>query len=124
MPHGNQTYGVKAVVSPARPQPSATVKGWTVEARQRVPSGSFVAEYLGEYVTNAEAQRRLGRYDALNKHLVAQKAPASLSLHADEEGFASADQLVTAGPLAEGDGPSVTARGWGGHALMASDPMG
>ena len=48
-------------LSPVGPQ------GWTVVATQRIPSGSFVAEYLGEYVTTPEARRRLRHYDLWNK---------------------------------------------------------
>lgn len=38
-------------------------KGWGVFADEPLPAGLVVCHYAGEYVSNAEAQRRLAQYD-------------------------------------------------------------
>ena len=32
--------------------------GWGVRARELIPKGSFIAEYCGEVISNAEADKR------------------------------------------------------------------
>jgi histone-lysine N-methyltransferase SUV39H len=39
-------------------------KGWGVLAEQPILAGTFVCNYLGEYITTAQAQQRLQQYDA------------------------------------------------------------
>jgi hypothetical protein len=39
------------------------LQGWCVFAAQAIPQGSFVCQYVGEYVTAAEARKRLEVYD-------------------------------------------------------------
>lgn len=39
-------------------------KGWGVLADEPLPAGTVLCHYAGEYVSNAEAQRRLAEYDA------------------------------------------------------------
>jgi hypothetical protein len=43
--------------------PFPLLQGWCVFAAQAIPQGSFVCQYVGEYVTAAEARRRLAAYD-------------------------------------------------------------
>lgn len=38
-------------------------KGWGVKALQQIPRGAFVIEYVGEVITNVEADRRGKEYD-------------------------------------------------------------
>ena len=38
--------------------------GWGVKAMERIPSGSFVVEYVGEVITSDEAEERGKKYDA------------------------------------------------------------
>ncbi|EFN59137.1 hypothetical protein CHLNCDRAFT_137958 [Chlorella variabilis] len=49
-------------------QPAVTLqkrsgKGWGVYADEPLPAGSLLGQYGGEYISNAEAQRRLKEYD-------------------------------------------------------------
>ncbi|XP_077972009.1 histone-lysine N-methyltransferase SUV39H2-like [Styela clava] len=39
-------------------------KGWGVKALQPIPKGAFVIEYVGEVITNVEAERRGMEYDS------------------------------------------------------------
>ncbi|CAK8689282.1 histone-lysine N-methyltransferase SUV39H2-like [Clavelina lepadiformis] len=39
-------------------------KGWGVKALQPIPKGAFVMEYVGEIITNEEAERRGKEYDS------------------------------------------------------------
>lgn len=39
------------------------MQGWRVHAAQDIPQGTFVCLYVGQYVTAAEARRRLAEYD-------------------------------------------------------------
>lgn len=39
-------------------------KGWGVFADEPLPAGAVLCHYAGEYISNAEAQRRLAEYDA------------------------------------------------------------
>ena len=39
-------------------------KGWGVWADKLLPAGAVLCHYAGEYISNAEAQRRLAEYDA------------------------------------------------------------
>lgn len=39
-------------------------KGWCVFADEPLPAGAVLCHYAGEYVSNAEAQKRLAQYDA------------------------------------------------------------
>lgn len=41
-----------------------TLQGWAVIAAAPIAAGTFVAEYVGEYLSKAEAERRLAAYDA------------------------------------------------------------
>jgi histone-lysine N-methyltransferase SETMAR len=54
------------VSAPLPPPPLAVThtQGWGVRAAQAVPRGAFVCEYAGEWVSAAEAGRRLAVYDA------------------------------------------------------------
>ncbi|KAL7141263.1 hypothetical protein ABFS83_08G041800 [Erythranthe nasuta] len=38
-------------------------KGWAVRARQAIPRGTFVCEYIGEVIDETEANERRNRYD-------------------------------------------------------------
>ena len=119
------------------------MQGWTVEATQRIPSGSFVAEYLGEYVTTPEARRRLRHYDLWNKQQQALQVPRGFRPQPGVQLIGAAPgQLVPGDPTGTGldlkvdpgadpgadlrtDPGSesrslVVPRGWGGHALMVS----
>jgi histone-lysine N-methyltransferase SUV39H len=40
-------------------------KGWGLRARERIPRGAFVCEYVGEVITSEEAERRSQVYDEL-----------------------------------------------------------
>ncbi|RKP33945.1 hypothetical protein BJ085DRAFT_13581, partial [Dimargaris cristalligena] len=40
-------------------------KGWGVRARQAIPKGTFIAEYVGEIINAAEADRRAEVYDGI-----------------------------------------------------------
>ncbi|KAJ7542310.1 hypothetical protein O6H91_10G100800 [Diphasiastrum complanatum] len=40
-------------------------KGWAVRAAQHIPRGTFVCEYLGEVLNDAEANKRGERYDTI-----------------------------------------------------------
>ncbi|KAL4426808.1 hypothetical protein ABPG77_006594 [Micractinium sp. CCAP 211/92] len=39
-------------------------KGWCAFAHEPLPAGLLICQYAGEYISNAEAQRRLAEYDA------------------------------------------------------------
>lgn len=39
-------------------------KGWCVFADEPLPASAVLCHYAGEYVSNAEAQKRLAQYDA------------------------------------------------------------
>ena len=92
------------------------LQGWTVEASQRISSGSFVAEYLGEYVTTPEARRRLRQYDLWNK----QQRQQALKV---PRGFRPqpCDQLVRAAPYKLVPGHPI-GEGLGLGADPGSDP--
>ncbi|KAK3102045.1 hypothetical protein FSP39_008354 [Pinctada imbricata] len=42
-------------------------RGWGVKTLQRIKKGSFVVEYVGEVITNEEAERRGKHYDAVGR---------------------------------------------------------
>lgn len=63
-------------------------------AGEDIPSGHFVCEYVGEFISNSEADRRLQEYDRIN--CIQQQSE-----------------------LNEHHGPG-TYRFWGGHALLVS----
>jgi hypothetical protein len=46
------------------PDSAALVQGWGVLAGTQLPAGAHVCNYVGERVTNAEADKRLAEYDA------------------------------------------------------------
>ena len=41
--------------------------GWGIFVRDAVPRGAFVGEYLGEVISQEEAERRGRLYDKLNR---------------------------------------------------------
>lgn len=40
------------------------LQGWGVHATKAICCGTFIALYIGHYITNSEADARLKRYDA------------------------------------------------------------
>ncbi|GAX84548.1 hypothetical protein CEUSTIGMA_g11969.t1 [Chlamydomonas eustigma] len=54
-------HGIAACVTVFRSQH----KGWCVKAGQKITSGSFVSEYVGEYLSNKMAENRLQHYDQM-----------------------------------------------------------
>lgn len=51
------------------------LQGWGVVAAAPIPQGTFVAEYLGEALSNAEAAARLAAYDAASAAAAAAGRP-------------------------------------------------
>ena len=88
-------------------------QGWSVEARQAITKGSFVAEYVGEYVSTPEALRRLSRYDELE---AAKQTGDGLEMAKQTEG---GSRSGGAGEVGEGGEPSVLQKVSGGAALSS-----
>ena len=93
-----------AVLSSLLPQ------GWSVEARQAITKGSFVAEYVGEYVSTPEALRRLSRYDELE---AAKQTGDGLEMAKQTEGGSRSGGAGEVGEVGE---PSVLQKVSGGAA--------
>lgn len=42
-------------------------QGWAVRAREAIPSGTFVCEYVGEVIDEKEADKRRNRFDIMSE---------------------------------------------------------
>jgi hypothetical protein len=79
------------------------IQGWSLQAAQPIPGGSFVCEYVGEQLSSEEARRRLDVYDGL-------QGPSLPPTNLDA---VKLSPLPTHQDAVSGGGP-----GPGGHALL------
>merc|ERR1711874_851600 len=63
-PTSTSTCRPKELFSPTTPRWTENGCGWGVKTLENIKSGSFVVDYVGEVITNDEAEERGKKYDA------------------------------------------------------------